>query len=162
MTTGDVFSACKKRLIRHASTNLHSIDIQPEQKQHTCIGIAIDLEDATYMEQCITDAKLTVQEECSAAYVAGWLEMKCGDEVIFRVEDLLVANDVKEFIVTVSRGSLEIPHASTFELVRCGLHFMKEAHHCLCCQKRLVEILSNLATFSEIDSISLKNDTSPG
>ena len=141
MTAGDVFSACKKRLIRHAATNHHSIDIQPEQKQHNCIGIAIDMEDATYMEQCITDAKLTVQEDCSAAYVAGWLEMKCADEVHFKTKDLLVANDVKEFIVTVSRGSLTIPYASTFELVRCGLHFMKEARHRSCCQKRLVEIL---------------------
>ena len=80
MTFEDVFSAGKKRLVRHAPINLHSLDIQPEHRQHTCIGITIDLEDATYMEQCVTDAKLTVQEECSAAYVAGWLEMKCADD----------------------------------------------------------------------------------
>ena len=71
MTTGDVFSVCKQRLTRYAAVNLQSIDVHPVSKEHTCLGTAIDLEDAASIERCTTDVTLTVNEECSAAYVAG-------------------------------------------------------------------------------------------
>jgi len=151
MTTGEVFSSCKRRLIRYAAKYLQSIDIHPEPKEHDCIVTAIDLEDATAIERCTSNISLTVNEECSAAYVAGWLEMKCEKNVTFSHEEPLVTSDVKEFIETVSRGSLKIPHLCTFNLVRHGLNFIKESRHRVCCRKRLSTILRTQATFSGAD-----------
>ncbi|KAF2352003.1 hypothetical protein FHG87_017239 [Trinorchestia longiramus] len=47
--------------------------------------------------------------------------------------------------------SLTIPHVCTFDHVRCGLCFIKEACHRACCQKRLLQILLTLASLSGID-----------
>ena len=41
--------------------------------------------------------------------------------MVFSAEEPLVTSDVKDFIETVSRGSLTTPHVCTFDLVRCGL-----------------------------------------
>lgn len=151
MTTGDVFSACKRRLTRYAASNLQLLDVQSEVKEHTCLSTAITLEDATFIESSTTEVTLTVSEECSVAYVAGWLEMKCRDIVTFDDEEPLVTSHVTDFIQTVSRGSLTTPHVCTFELVRCGLCFVKKARHRVCCRNRLIEILKTLASFNQID-----------
>jgi hypothetical protein len=151
MTTGDVFSACKKRLAKHAASYLKSIEVLPEPKEHTCLGLVIVLEDAASIESCTAEVSLTANEESSAAYVAGWLESKCADDLDFTDEEPLVTSEVKDFIETVSRGSLKIPHVCTFELVRLGLCFVKKARHRACCRKRLSEIVSTMASFNDID-----------
>ena len=151
MTTGDVFVACKKRLTRYAASYLQSIEIQPESKEHTCLGTAIVLEDAASIERCVAEVTLTVNEESSAAYVAGWLEMKCSGDVTFSAEEPLVKSEVKEFIETVSRGALTTPHICTLHLVRHGLCFIKKARHRACCRNRLMEILSTMAQFTGIN-----------
>ena len=150
MTTGDVISACKHRLTRFAASYLQSIEVQPEPKQHTCIGTAIDLDDAASIEKCASEVTLTISEVSSAAYVAGWLERKCYGDVAFSDEEPLVAGEVQDFIQAVSRGALTTPHACTFELVRRGLCFIKSARHRACCRKRLMEILKTVAQFGEI------------
>ena len=156
MTSGDVTSAFKHRLTRFAASYLQSIEVQPEPKQHTCLGTAIGVDDAASIEKCAAEVTLTVNEESSAAYVAGWLEKKCCGEVVFTEEEPLVTSEVKDFIHAVSRGSLSIPHACTFELVRRGLCFMKSARHRACCRKRLVEILVIVAQFNDIDIVCPK------
>ena len=75
MTSGDVLTACKKRLASHAASYLETLDVNGETKAHTCVTTAIDVEDATFIEDC-TEPSLSIHEESSAAYVAGWLE-KC-------------------------------------------------------------------------------------
>jgi hypothetical protein len=150
MTTGDVFSACKKRLARHAATYLKSIEVQPEPKEHTCLG-PVMVEDAVSIEKYTAEVTLTVNEESSAAYVAGWLERKCAGDLAFSDEEPLVTSEVKDFVETVSRGSLTIPHVSTFELVRLGLCFVKKARHRACCRKRQGRILLTVANFNGID-----------
>ncbi|KAF2354967.1 hypothetical protein FHG87_014278 [Trinorchestia longiramus] len=47
--------------------------------------------------------------------------------------------------------SLTTPHICTFDLVRCGLCFIKEARYRACCKKKLLQILSTLASFSGTD-----------
>ena len=150
MTKGDVISACKHRLTRFAASYLQSIEVQPEPKQHTCIGTAIDLDDAASIEKCASEVTLTISEVSSAAYVAGWLERKCYGDVAFSDEEPLEAGEVQDFIQAVSRGALTTPHACTFELVRRGLCFIKSARHRACCRKRLMEILKTVAQFGEI------------
>lgn len=150
MTVGDVQSACKKRLARYAACYLQTLEVQTEEKQHKCLGAAIVLEDAAAMEKCMAEVTLTVSEESSAAYVAGWLEVKCADNLTFSDEEPLVSAEVKDFIETVSRGSLSIPHVSTFDIVRLGLSFVKKARHRVCCRTRLMGILSAVARFSGI------------
>lgn len=150
MTTGDVISACKRRLTRFAASYLKSIEVHPEPKPHTCLGNAIVVDDAASIEKT-AEVTLTINEVSSAAYVAGWLEKKCFGEVDFSIEEPLVTSDVQEFIQAVSRGSLTTPHECTFELVRRGLCFIKSARHRACCRKRLVEILKTVAQFGEID-----------
>ena len=150
MTTGDVFYACKSRLTRYAATYLKSIELQPEPKGHTCLG-PVMVEDAASIEKYTAEVTLTVNEESSAAYVAGWLETKCGGDLAFSDEEPLVTSEVKKFVETVSRGSLTIPHVSTFELVRLGLCFVEKARHRACCRKRLGSILVTVANFNGID-----------
>ena len=81
----------------------------------------------------IAGVSLTKSEESCCAYVAGWLEFKCEQEIIFSDEEPLVSSDVKDFIEEVSRGSLKTPHVCTYELVRTGLCFVKKAKHRACC-----------------------------
>lgn len=61
-----------------------------------------DLEDADFIERCTTDVTLTVSEECNAAYVVGWLKVKCADNGAFSAKEPLVIGDVKTLIETVS------------------------------------------------------------
>lgn len=151
LTSADVFNASKKRLTKHSATYLESLELKPVPHEHTCLDIHVNIEDATSMELCISNIELTDFEESSAAYVAGWLEKKCSKELRFENEDELVSSEAIDFIETVSRGSLAIPHASTFELVRLGLKFMKEARQRACCRDRLLKILKTLAGFCDID-----------
>lgn len=151
MTVGDVISACKKRLARYAASHLQLIETQAEPTQHSCLGDAVDLGDATIMEECTTTVTLTVNEESAAAYVAGWLENKCTGQLTFSEEEPLVTSEVKDFVDTVSRGSLTIPHQATFDLVKFGLCFVNKARHRACCRKRLTTILTTLAGFCDID-----------
>ncbi|XP_070180345.1 uncharacterized protein, partial [Littorina saxatilis] len=148
MTAGDVFAACKKRLARYAASYLQSIEFQSEPQKHICLGDVI-AEDADVIEGCISGVTLTVNEESSCAYVAGWLESK-GD-LTFDEEEPVVTSEVKDFIETVSRGSLTIPHDCTFQLVQLGLCFVKQARHRACCRKRLSNILSIMASYHSID-----------
>ena len=155
LTSADVFSASKKRLTLHAAVYLESLEIHPAPPQHQCMGIDVNIEDATSIEACIANIELTHFEESSCAYVAGWLEKKCED-LKFDEEDELVPVEVQDFINEVSRGKLKVPHASTFQLVRLGLMFMKEARQRACCRGRLQKLLETLAAFHDID-ISCKN-----
>ncbi|KAL8600389.1 hypothetical protein ACOMHN_052806 [Nucella lapillus] len=151
MTSTDVFSASQKRLAKHAASFLESIEVESVPKEHICLGVSIDYEDAASMEMCTADVTLTASEESSAAYVAGWLESKCEEELSFTDEDPLVTSEAKDFIHQVSRGKLKTPHACTFQLVRIGLSFLKKARHRACCRKRLTGILCTLASFNDID-----------
>ena len=148
MTAGDVFAACKKRLAQYAASYLQSIELQSEPQKHTCLGDVIT-EDAHAIENCISGMTLTVNEESSCAYVAGWLESKC--DLRFDEEEPFVTSEVKDFIQIVSRGSLTIPHDCTFQLVRLGLCFVKQVRHRACCRKRLSTILSIMASYNNID-----------
>eukprot|EP00745_Piridium_sociabile_P001153 TRINITY_DN10714_c0_g2_i1.p1 TRINITY_DN10714_c0_g2~~TRINITY_DN10714_c0_g2_i1.p1 ORF type:complete len:837 (+),score=176.30 TRINITY_DN10714_c0_g2_i1:399-2909(+) len=148
MTAGDVFTASKRRLAQYAASYLQSIELQSEPQKHTCLGDVI-AEDADAIENCISGVNLSVNEESSCAYVAGWLESKC--DLTFDEEEPIVTSEVKDFIEIVSRGSLTIPHDCTFQLVRLGLCFVKQARHRTCCRKRLSNILSIMASYKNID-----------
>ena len=152
LTSADVFSASKKRLTKHSAIYLESLEIAPVPNDHKCMDVHVTIDDATSIERCINDVSLTNFEESSAAYVAGWLEKKlCIKDASFTDEDELVSSEAIEFIETVSRGSLSIPHASTFELVRLGLKFMKDARQRACCRNRLVMIMKTMAEYYDID-----------
>jgi hypothetical protein len=149
MTSGDVFAACKKRLAKHAASYLETLEFHQEENKHSCIGPMIP-DDGALIENSIQNVTLTINEESSAAYVAGWLERKCEGELKFENEEPLVDSDVKDFILEVSRGSLKVPHECTYELVRFGLTFVKNASHRACCRKRLVAVLSTMQEFYDI------------
>ena len=151
MTSGDVLTACKKRLARHAASYLETLDVNGETMAHTCVTSAIDAEDATFIEDC-TEPSLSIHEESSAAYVAGWLEKKCEEHLIFNEEDELVSTEVSAFISEVSRGSLKIPHQTTFDLVRCGLAFITKARHRACCCRRLMMILQVMEDYNNLNT----------
>lgn len=153
MTSGDVMQACKKRLARHAASYLQSMEFSSaENKAHTCVGAAVEAEDASFIENCVAQPVLSVPEESCAAYVAGWVEHKCADSLSFSDEEPLVTSEVGAFITEVSRGSLTVPHQSTFDIVRFGLTFMKKARHRACCRQRLMTVLSTIATCYDIDT----------
>ena len=149
MTCGDVMTACKRRLARYAASYLETLKLTVETTSHTCVATVIDTEDATFIEEC-TEPSLSVQEVSSAAYVAGWLEMKCTEHLNFTEEDELVQTEVSAFIEEVSRGSLTIPHQTTFDLVRCGLAFMTKARHRACCRRRLMMVLQVMETYKDL------------
>lgn len=149
MTSSDVFAACKKRLAKHAACYLENMDFEKKEIKHACIG-PVGMDDAAAIELSIDDTKLTSNEESSAAYVAGWLEQKCQGMLTFDEDDPLVASEVKDFIVEVSRGALQIPHESIYQLVRIGLCFVKQAKHRACCRKRLTNILCTMQSFYNI------------
>lgn len=156
MTTGDVSSAFRKRLARFAASFLQSIESDTSNENcHTCVG-PITAEDASSIEECISDVSLSCQEERSAAYVAGWLEKKCEGELKFSEDELLITNEMKDFIDEVSRGSLTIPHMCTYELVRSGLRFVKKARNRACCCQRLMNILSIVDAFYDLGLSSKK------
>ena len=152
MTCGDVFNSSRKRLAKYAASTLESIETESSgQKNHDCLGLDMVLEDAVVMEMCSSDIELTNCEESSAAYVAGWLEKKCANELIFNEDEPVVEGEVKDFIETVSRGKLVVPHVCTYELVRLGHYFVKSARHRACCRNRLIEVLISLCNFNDID-----------
>ena len=124
MTSADVVRACKKRLARHAATYLEDLDLKLETQAHLCIGPALQGEDAAVVEGCEAVPSLSAQEESSAAYVAGWVEKKCQEELQFEEEEPLVPPEISAFIQEVSRGSVIVPHQSTYDLVRYGLVFV--------------------------------------
>ena len=70
---------------------------------HTCVTTAIDAEDCT-------EPSLSIHEESSAAYVAGWLEKKCEENLTFNEENELVSTEISAYISKVSRGSLKTLH----------------------------------------------------
>ena len=145
MTSGDVLTACKKRLARYAASYLETLKVNMETMAHTCVTTAIDAEDATFIEDC-TEPSLSIHEESSPAYVAGWLEKKCEEHLTFSEEDELVSTEISAFISEVSRGPLKTPHQTTFDLVRCGLAFITKARHWACCCRRLMMILQVIET----------------
>ena len=133
VTSSDVFSACKKRLARHAASYLKSLEFQKEGKKLICLGPMLT-NDAASIESNIENVTLTINEESNAAYVAGWLERKCEDLIKYDDEEPLVTSEVKEFVEEVSRGSLKVSHQCTYELVRFGQTFVKTARHRACCR----------------------------
>ena len=153
MTVGDVSSAAKKRLATHAATFLKSVEMDDQPKVHDCIGPLI-VDDAASIENSISDVTLTNNEKSCCAYVAGWLEGKCSEDLSFSDEEPLVNSDVKNFIEEVSRGSLTVPHECTYQLVEVGLCFVKNAHHRACCCRRLCMILSTMGSYYNLDSVS--------
>ena len=107
VTSGDVFTACKKRQARYAVSYVETLEVTVETMAHACVTIAIDAEDAVFIENC-TEPSLSIQEESSAAFVAGWLEKKCEEHLTFNEEDELVSTEIKAFI-EVSRGPRKLP-----------------------------------------------------
>ena len=79
--------------------------------------------------------------------MAGWLEMKGEQQLTFNEDDMILTGGMKYFIEEVSRGSLKIPHRSTFEFVKVGLCFMKKSKRRTCCRSRLINILSIMDNF---------------
>jgi len=142
MTAGDVSCSFKKRLARFGASFLKSIESDSTiNKAHTCVG-SITVEDALSIEKCISDVSLSINEERSVAYVAGWLQKKCEQDLNFHEDEPLLSKEIIDFTEEVSRGSLRIPHLCTYELVRAGLCFVMKARHRACCRRRLVNILS--------------------
>ena len=90
---------------------------------------------------------LSETEESSPAYVAGWLEKKCEDELVYADDEPKLTNEAKDFIEEVSRGYLTVPHECTYQLVRNGLCFVKKTKHKACCRKRLINVLSIMDTY---------------
>ena len=160
MTAGDVISACKKRLARHAASFLESIDVTADDStstsdKHRCCGPLVAA-DGEAIESSISDVTLTANEESCCAYVAGWLERKCIDDITFSDDEPFVSTEVKNFLEEVSRGSLKTPHMSTYELTRIGLSFVKKAKQRVCCRRRLVGILSTMGEFHDFDIVQSK------
>lgn len=153
MTAGDVSGAAKKRLARHAATFLESIEMDNQPNVHDCIG-PLDVNDAASIENSISEVTLTNNEKSCCAYVAGWLESKCSEDLGFSEEEPLVNSDVNNFIQEVSRGSLTVPHECTYHLVEVGLCFVKKAQHRACCCQRLCLILSTMGVYYNLDSVS--------
>ena len=56
---------------------------------HVCCD-GIDFEDADAIERCVSD--VTLSEVNSAAYVAGWLEKKCQDDLSFSGDDVYLCS----------------------------------------------------------------------
>ena len=88
MSVGDVNTAFKKRLTRFAASYLEHIDADTTSTTfHLCCN-GIDFEDAAAIERCVSDVTLSDTEVNSAAYVAGWLERKCQDDLSFSEDDV--------------------------------------------------------------------------
>ncbi|XP_012940035.1 uncharacterized protein LOC101852777 isoform X2 [Aplysia californica] len=160
MTAGDVISAYKKRLARHAASFLESIDVIADDSpstsdKHLCCGplVAADRE---VIESSFSDVTLTANEESCCVYVARWLERKCIDDSTYSEDEPFVSTEVKNFLEEVSRGSLKTPHMSMYDLTRIGLSFVKKAKNRVCCRQRLVRILSTMGEFHDFDIVQSK------
>ncbi|RUS91373.1 hypothetical protein EGW08_000890, partial [Elysia chlorotica] len=79
------------------------------------------------------------------------LERKCVGDITFPDDEPFVSTEVKDFLEEVSRGSLQTPHLSTYELTRFGLSFLKKAKHRVCCSQRLIRILSTMGEFYDYE-----------
>ena len=147
MAVGDVFNAFKKRLARFAASFLQFVEesVPTSNTSHTC-EVPIDANDAAFIENELINLQLTSPEESAAAYVAGWLERKCED-LFFAEDEPFLEGGAKEFIEEVSRGSLKVPHANTYELVRHSLCFMNKFSKNICCRTKLMKILSLIENY---------------
>ena len=74
------------------------MDMNTSLKAHTCLGTAIDIEEAQYIENCTIEGKLTVNEECSAAYVARWLEKSAMTKGFLTLMNLLLVMMLKALL----------------------------------------------------------------
>ena len=135
---------------------MQSIDDTPSVNKHTCVGAVVE-EDAVSIEKYVSDMPLSDAEESAIAFVAGWVEFKCGGELIFHEDEPLVSDDASYFIGEVSRGCLTIPHQCTYELVRAGMCFVKRSKQRACCSRRLMSILSIMGCYYRLglSSVSL-------
>ena len=90
-------------------------------------------------------------EKIASAYVAGWLEFEWHEKlslvIFFGDDDQLLDTTVKDFIEKASRGSLSVPHVSTFRLVEAGLCYVKQTRNRVCCRDRRIRILSIIDHF---------------
>lgn len=147
MLAGDVDTAFKKRLTRFAASYLEHIDSNTitTKSRECCDGITY--EDADAIEHCLLNVQLSDTELNAVAYVAGWLEHKCQQDLFFSEEEPVLCSGAQKFIEEVSRGALKVPHTSTFELVRTGLCFVKHTKHKACCRHKLIDILDTIDTF---------------
>ena len=153
MLVGDVLTAFKRRLARFSASFLESLENETHQESTTSqshVCNAVDFEDATAIENCISDVNLSASEENAVAYVAGWLEKKCQKELDFSEDEPLLTSEVKDFIEEVSRGSLTVPHLCTYEFVRTGLCYVKKAKHTACCRNHLMNALFTISIFYDI------------
>ena len=95
MSVGDVNTAFKKRLTRFAASYLEHIDAETNSNtSHVCCD-GTDFEDAAAIERCVSDVTLSNTEVNSAAYVAGWLERKCQDDLSFAEDEFICVEVVK-------------------------------------------------------------------
>ena len=92
---------------------------------------------------------MTQYEEFASGYVAGWLENKC-DYLEFDCDDSVLHSQASDFIIEVSRGGLTVPHTSTFTFVKLGVAYLNKASSHLCCQSKLINILSIMNAYFEI------------
>ena len=106
------------------------------------------------MEVCAIETTLSVEEENAVAYVAGWLEMKCRDKLSFSEEEPIVYGELRSFIDEVSKGSLTVPHVSTYDMVRIGACFVKKSTHGVCCRNNLINILFTINAFYDFGEFS--------
>ena len=152
MQAGDVFTAFKRRLARFSASFLEFVDTDTSANMsHKCNGIIY--EDAQIMEM-YADVSLSPTELNACAYVAGWLEIKCKDDLSFPEDEPLLGDGAKSFIDEVSRGALTVPHACTFDFVKCALSFTKKSTHKVCCRNKLINVLSTINIFFDFGEIS--------
>ena len=111
----------------------------------------MSFEDGSSLERCIGDVKLSDMEESAVAYVAGWLESKCSDELEFDEDEPFLTCESKDFIEVLSRGGLTVPHASTYQLVKIGLCFITKSRHRACCRQKLICILTIANKYFDLD-----------
>ena len=144
MVASDVLNAYKKRLAKFAASYLNIVQVQPAiPSSHVCLEITV--EDAYFVEASCS-VELSTFETYSSAYIAGWLERKCPN-LEFGSDDFKLDTGDQDFIEEVSRGKLTVPHNSTYQFVRSGLCYVKEAKSNACCQKKLIKILELLNQF---------------
>ena len=149
MIASDVLVAFKKRLTKFSANFLNHVEVKSQRSSyHNCSKADFDV---AYAIENANQAPLTVMEEYSSAYVAGWLEKKCED-LVFGDEEPLVPDKAKVFIEEVSRGGLVVPHMCTYEFVRSGLSFVKTLRYEVCCQKRLMQFLGEINNFFDFGS----------
>ena len=145
MISSDVEASFRKRLTKFSAKFLEKVEFSSQPATaHTCLQT--NSGDAEAMENS-NAAELTTFEKYSAAYVAGWLEHKCCNDLRFLDETPEINEDVGAFISEVSRGKLYVPHVCTYEFVCAGLAFTKQLQYKVCCRQRLMVNLNELNIF---------------